>query len=200
MRYKKEIKIMKDYLTGVYSTDEFWNILNSNENLMNLLVNNKKRSQSSKNNDYPRYIYKMYENNRSLSMKIQLMFTITNFLTTNKIEYKILNREYKKYSLFQSFLPSWLKIDDEQYLENLWNNSPNDLTKTDRIKWCKNWLKEHFVFKNKPPKWLQEPEWPIINNKPLIFVEQKTDTENPSKEIYTFVDENGKKYFVEQFD
>lgn len=200
MRYKKEIEIMKDYLKGVYSTDEFWNILNSNENLMNLLVNNKKRSQSSKNYDYPRYIYKMYENNQSLSMKIQLMFTITNFLTTNKIEYKISNSEYKKYSLFQSFLPSWLSIDDEQYLENLWNNSPNDLTKTDRIKWCKNWLKEHFVFKNKPPKWLQEPEWPIINNKPLIFVEQKTDTENPLKEIYTFVDENGKKYFVEQFD
>ena len=97
-------------------------------------------------------------------------------------------------------MPFWLNIDDEQYLENLWNNSPNDLTKADRIKWCKNWLKEHFVFKNKPPKWLQEPEWPIINNKPLIFVEQKTDTENPSKEIYTFVDENGKKYFVEQFD
>ena len=200
MKYDNEIKIMKDYLQDKYSTEEFWNVLNSNKNLMDLLVNNRKRTQSSKDNDYPRYIYKMYEKNQSLNMKIQLMFTITNFLTTNNIEYKITNRDYKKYSLFQSFLPSWLSINKEQFLENLWNSSPKDSTKANKIKWCKNWIKEHFVYNSKPPNWLQEPEWPIINGTPLIFVEQETDANNPSREIYTFSDVNGEKYYIEQFD
>ncbi len=53
------------------------------------------------------------------------------------------------------------------------------------IKESKEIVKTLFVYENKPPRWAQACEWPIENNKPMVFISQKNVGE---KVTYTFKD------------
>jgi hypothetical protein len=48
----------------------------------------------------------------------------------------------------------------------------SDLSDAKKTKLIKERLKEYFKYVDKPPKWIQSPDWPIRDGKPLIFVGQ----------------------------
>jgi hypothetical protein len=43
-----------------------------------------------------------------------------------------------------------------------------------------------FKYDSKPPKWIQDPEWPIIDGKPFVFKSQTKDRKNDERVFYTF--------------
>jgi hypothetical protein len=47
-----------------------------------------------------------------------------------------------------------------------------DLSDAKKTKLIKERLKEYFKYVDKPPKWIQSPDWPIRDGKPLVFVGQ----------------------------
>jgi hypothetical protein len=69
---------------------------------------------------------------------------------------------------------SWLDVSVE-FLFELANSAPEGMTKKKKSEWCKTRLKELFIYESKPPKWIQNPEWPIKNGKPLVFKSQSAE-------------------------
>ena len=57
-------------------------------------------------------------------------------------------------------------------------------------------LKELFKHNGKPPRWEQEPEWPLINGKPCLFLNQETWNDMT---VYRFSDEFGEITEVHQY-
>lgn len=74
----------------------------------------------------------------------------------------------------------------EAYIDDVLAAFPNTMAKTKRIKEAKRSLRNHFpVSCNKYPRWCQEPEWPMGESSPMIFVSQKRYGE---KVTFTFKD------------
>lgn len=95
----------------------------------------------------------------------------------------------QKYTFILKIQPSWLDITDENFLqEKVLSEIPEGLSETKQINWCKTKLKELFKYENKPPRWVQEAEWPIVNGKPLVFKNQTKEKKDDERVYFHFYD------------
>jgi hypothetical protein len=65
---------------------------------------------------------------------------------------------------------------------------------TNVVAWLESSIPQHFLALRKRPEWLQNPEWPFADGKPMIFVGQidlpKADAPNvfhDDTSLYVFV-------------
>lgn len=73
---------------------------------------------------------------------------------------------------------------------------PEGLSKTQTVKYVKDRLKELFPWK-KRPFWIEMPEWPVSNGKPMEYISKKSDGD---LFLYLFRDpETGEERIVKQF-
>lgn len=95
--------------------------------------------------------------------------------------------------------PSYVSIDDEDFFNSIVALIPIELTTTQKKKWLKEKIKSLFKCDDKPPRWIQDPEWPIIDGKPLVFKRQTKELKNDERVYYTFYNtETGKETVVMQ--
>lgn len=81
-------------------------------------------------------------------------------------------------------------------VQDILDKLPSDLKKSERKREAKNELRKAFPITKRKPLWVQEPEWPVSNGKPLKFISQTKDGE---KVCYEFYDEaNDCKTIIEQ--
>ena len=74
----------------------------------------------------------------------------------------------------------------EAYIANVLSSFPSSMGKTKRIKEAKASLRNHFhLTGNKYPRWCQEPEWPMGESSPMVFLSQKRYGE---RVVFTFKD------------
>jgi len=96
--------------------------------------------------------------------------------------------------------PSYVNIEDEDFLNAIIASVPEELTKSQQKKWLKEKIKSLFVYDVKPPRWIQDPEWPIVNGKPLVFKSQTRERKDDERVWYTFYDPTtGEETTVSQF-
>jgi hypothetical protein len=113
---------------------------------------------------------------------------IEDFLSKAQIEYSASTRFSDAYSLILKSLPSYL----DPPVEFIMPLIPDDaaMSKTKKKQLLKQRLKEAFPCAAKPPNWIQSPDWPIINGKPLVFVGQTAldlpDMFHDSGMVYVF--------------
>lgn len=115
-------------------------------------------------------------------------------LSKNDIKYKATNK-YERINDFRSKVqPKWLVV-DEAILQSILS-SYEESSRKDFIKYAKSKLAEIYKINSKPPKWLQEPQWPISSSgQPLVFVEQiKSRDEQGLSCEYVFFDEDTGEY------
>ena len=96
---------------------------------------------------------------------------IEAFLTKANIPFRSVQRYGNIYSMILKTLPDYLDPPLEFLTEKI---IPVDgtLSDTQKKKLIKERLKESFKFVEKPPKWIQNPDWPIRDGRPLVFVGQ----------------------------
>jgi 23S rRNA G2069 N7-methylase RlmK/C1962 C5-methylase RlmI len=164
---KIQINIMKDFVEGRISTEEFWNILKNDKIIRKILRSNKKLNS-----------FRVYfdENNiekidiSKLSVRIAIYWKVKQYLKINNYKVIPFNDEEERFLFLSDIQPA-----------------PPSLSKEKSKQWCKSRIKELFKYDKKPPEWVQEPEWPIVNGQPLVFKNQKVDG---SKFSYYFYDSN----------
>jgi len=71
--------------------------------------------------------------------------------------------------------PKWISLPGD-YLFSMIQEFNTSKNSGNLKKWIKDEIKRRFVYANKPPKWLQGAEWPIVNGVPLQFIEQVENT------------------------
>lgn len=106
-----------------------------------------------------------------------------------------------RYNFLLDIQPNWLDILDEDFLnEKIISKAPEGLTKTKRIAWCKAHIKELFRYEKSWPRWIQSPEWPILNGKPLVFKKQIKNRKDTERTDFVFYNpDTGEEHVVTQW-
>lgn len=101
------------------------------------------------------------------------------------------------YQYLMAIQPSWLDIaDDQGIFDRIIAGVPKDLSKTKQIAWGKARIKELFRYDKTYPRWIQSPEWPIVNGKPLVFSHQSKERKDDERIYYYFYDPETKEQTV----
>lgn len=188
---------MKDFVEGTIDVKEFRNEFYNN-NIIRLALENDPLCPQGTHYLLPedKNLIRYIESQNWESMRDQLIIfgEIKRFLLRYDYSFTPTKFYEERASFILDIQPSWLDILDEDFLEEkIISKVPNGLTKAKRITWCKERLKEMFLYDNKPPRWIQSAEWPIVNGKPLVFREQKRskiETEHDERVDYVFYDSN----------
>ena len=92
----------------------------------------------------------------------------------------------EEWSFRHKIQPSYVSIEDDEILNKYINEAPKELNKTEKKKWIKNRIKQDFKYDKSPPRWVQDPEWPIVDGVPLVFKKQSKMTLEDERVFYTF--------------
>ena len=111
---------------------------------------------------------------------------IEAYLHYSGCTYNPSKKYYDEWSFKVDIQPSYIRIEDDEMLSKYINEAPKKLNKTETKKWIKNRIKQDFKYDKTPPRWIQDPEWPIVNGVPLIFKEQSKMTLEDERVYYTF--------------
>jgi len=100
--------------------------------------------------------------------------------------------------ILASAQPKWLSLPGD-YLFSMIKEFGISKNNGNLKKWIKDEIKRRFVYTNKPPKWLQGAEWPIVNGVPLKFIEQvENKTMHDISCDYKFSDADNKIKIITQ--
>jgi len=111
---------------------------------------------------------------------------VKRYFVRRKKKLNFTNKDSDLYGLLVEIQPDWLDIRDENFLLSILNAAPENLIQTKKIRFCKDKIKELFRYDSKPPKWIQSPEWPIVNGQPLVFKKQSKETLDDERVYYYF--------------
>lgn len=113
------------------------------------------------------------------------------FLQKRNIACKSSSTYMDFYKLLRDCQPKWLDV-DTKYLKDHVICDANDRTGNDLKIWLKARLAELFRFNEKPPDWIQNPEWPITENGPMFFLGQvdlpNCELFHDVAAVYVFID------------
>jgi hypothetical protein len=96
---------------------------------------------------------------------------IEDFLRKAEVAFTAVKRYSSAYRLLLRALPKYVDPPMDFLAEHV---IPRDegLSDAQKAKTIKERIKAQFRFVSKPPSWIQNPEWPIRDGKPLVFLGQ----------------------------
>ncbi len=161
---KHEIEVIVDYVEGKLNITDFREEFLNNHKLKQLLAN-KVIAACYKNYNYNIYDYLYRQLNpktnhwNNIYSRYVVWFNLKTFLSYNNIPFKDYTKYDEDYAFLLEIQPSWLDIiDDQGIFDKIIAEVPKDLSKTKRIQWGKNKLKELFRYDKTYPRWIQDPE------------------------------------------
>lgn len=84
----------------------------------------------------------------------------------------------------------------DSLISDIIESAPDSLSKTQRVRFVKSKLNEMFPWK-KRPFWVEMPEWPTCNGKPMEYISKKVEGD---LFLYLFRDsETGEERIIKQF-
>lgn len=200
---KPEVQILIDYVEGKISISDFRKAFLNNASLINLLKS-KIYIEGYKWCDYNIYDYinrqtRAWKNDwNNVYSRYVVWSQVIEFLKYNKIPFVNNYNKYREdYLYLLDIQPSWLDITDDQGIfDKILAERPQELSKTKQIAWGKAKLKELFKYDKTYPRWVQDPEWPIVNGKPLVFSHQSKEKKDDARVYYYFYDPDTKEQTV----
>ena len=201
MDKKATIQEFVDFVEGRMSFEEFWRNYETNLDYYRLL------DDKRPNENFPYYkndtickCFTFYKNPLSSLGKSGIHHYVVRYLQYYNIPH-IPTTKYRDDHRFRlDIQPSYVSIEDEEFLKPIIASTPEGLSSAQKKKWLKEKIKILFRYDKSPPRWVQWPEWPIVNGKPLVFKSQTKTTLADERVWYTFYDLDTKEEIViEQF-
>ncbi len=194
--------IIKKYLNGTMQYDDFVKCINKemlvylDEKFKNAVELGLKEP-SSVLNTFQKYYEWLMKVKDPFFVKASMYEIIYKIINDNDIAYYNIYEENFRLSL--EAIPEYLLSDQVcAYIENnIFSKIPKEFSKTKKNKFVKDECKKVFLYESKKPNWVQESEWPVINNKPLKFISQKRDGE--LVRFYFINEETKEEYIIEQY-
>ena len=200
---KQEVQIIIDYVEGKIDVSEFRKEFFNNPSVKQLLKS-KIYIEGYKWCDYNIYDYiirqiKPLNNNwNNIYSRYVIWGQLVEFLKYFKVPYNTAYDKYRQdYLYLLKIQPSWLDITDDQGLfDKILAERPKELSGTKQTEWGKAVLRKMFRYDKTYPRWVQDPEWPIVNGKPLVFSHQSKEKNGDERVYYYFYDPETKKETV----
>jgi hypothetical protein len=204
---EKAIQIMTRFIEGKANIVAFKHDFDNNSILketlyIDPLLRNNSTHLPSEESNIIRFIEE--QNWSSAGGQLNIFGEVERFLSRYGYPFTPTKHYSDRFGFLLDIQPRWLDIMDENFLDNyVISKIPEGLTKVKRLAWCKSRLKELFKYDKNPPRWIQAPDWPIKDDKPLFFVGQlelKNEVFHDEGAIYVFLDtESGDFDTITQF-
>ncbi len=148
---------------------------------------------------YGIYQYLIERNFKFINEIVDTQDLLSKYLFSKGIDHKPDNSIIKRYDLLLKSQPKWLDLQPD-YIDYLLKTA-GDINGKELTNWLKKNISETFIYISAPPKWLQMPNWPIEDNRPLVFVGQIdiSKIRHDNSQLYIFYSDLKKEFnLVEQ--
>ncbi len=194
--------IIEDYLTIKIDTKTFVQSILNDKDLQNEISEYLPTAETQASRKWESFPYMLSLRTHGFNLMLMLQRRFSNGVTPSgksglyDFIYKIVTLngyrfEYndyyrKRFQLLMDVVPDYVGGNDaEEYIDSFVSTLPVSLNADRKKKQIKKMIKISFLCKGKnKPKWIQEPEWPVID-KPLTFISQH---KNGNKYTYIFED------------
>ncbi len=192
---EKAMQSIVDYVEGEINILQFQELLETNRKLQGILSD---YAKSVNNCIFGKEIIKYtMQLKNSISDKESLQEILEGILKRYMVEYRAYDMYKKNLDYILDIQPSWLDcVDDQGIYDKILEEVPKDISKTKQIAWGKARIKELFRYDKTYPRWVQSPEWPIVNGKPLVFSHQSKEKKDDERVYYYFYDPETKEETV----
>ncbi|SDJ15634.1 hypothetical protein [Chryseobacterium jejuense] len=188
---KDEIQFLKDFVEGNISSQDFEQQLYTNSALEKLLSDSSINWKGSYLQDTSPFLYLAEQNYKDPAGLLNAQGTIRLFLDKKGVKVTETSKHSDDDNLLLSTSPNYIDA-DLSFIEKHILPEDKSLSKSEQKQYIKQRYIELFRYQTKPPKWIQNPEWPIQNNSPLFFLGQieikRSDLFHDDGTIYLFID------------
>lgn len=193
----KNLSFIKDVVEGKISINTYYeyicNVQSFYEYIQSL------PSIGAYTNEYGgTYYYLISQDIHSLEGSLNTLGTLSSILEKNNVEFKADKTIEEEFDFYLKVKPNWVSFSTEYFRELLKSCTGSNKKETERN--ISDRIKLDFKFINKKPNWLQDPNWPTMNNKPLLFISQVdiSTIKHDKAYAYIFTDSNGNYTVIEQ--
>jgi len=186
MNKEKVINELIEFVEGRMSFKEFQQNYETNKDYFKLLEDTKPNDsfQYQKNKSINQCL-KFYKWSTALGQNVVHSY-IVRYLKYYHFKIQPTEEYHNKVKFISDIQPSYVSIEDEEFLNKIIGEAPKDISKTNQKKWLKDRIRNIFRYDSNPPKWIQDPEWPIVDGKPLVFKGQTKQKIDDERVYYTF--------------
>ena len=186
-----EIQILKDFVDGKLSDKDFEQQLYTNIDLEKQFSDPAINWQGTYLQNTNAYFYLIEQDYKNAEGRLNAHETVKLFLSKIGVEVTDSKQKSDEYEFILSTSPKYIDA-DAGFIEQHILPKDKTLSKSDQKKYIKQRYADLFKYQTKPPKWLQNSEWPIKNNQPLFFLGQieikKGEFFHDEGSMYLFMD------------
>ncbi len=189
-----EKTIIKNFIEGKISSEDFQNEVVENDGLQNYLENNARYTpRFLKESGDKLWVYLACIDVGYVGGRYDMHALVYELFKEN--DYKPAKKYADDFRVYLKLLDAVGYVDCPEITEELIRSLP--LVKfSEKVKILKTKIKEIFRYDENPPEWIQEPDWQCRNGKPMIFRGQY-DIDGGCR--YVFYDDEG-IIEIEQYD
>ena len=184
------IEIITEFVEGAISPKAFEEMIYSDPGVKALLE--VEGNLPAYINEPDLYSYVIAQDYLNLECIYNVQTLLSAVLSKKGIVHTVEKKYENLFSLTLKVQPKWLSLPAEYFLklvEEQKNLSPKELQS-----WLKNKIKTDFRCLKATPKWLQGPDWPVVDGRPTVFLGQLDISElsHDCAQAYLFFDEEKK--------
>lgn len=189
-----EKTIIKNFIEGKISSEDFQNEVVENDGLQNYLENNARYTpRFLKESGDKLWVYLACIDVGYVGGRYDMHALVYELFKENG--YKPAKKYADDFRVYLKLLEAVGYVDCPEITEELIRNLP-PVKFSEKVKILKTKIKEIFRYDENPPEWIQEPDWQCRNGKPMIFRGQY-DIDGGCR--YIFYDDEG-IIEIEQYD
>ncbi len=189
-----EKTIIKNFIEGKISSEDFQNEVVENDGLQNYLENNARYTpRFLKESGDKLWVYLACIDVGYVGGRYDMHALVYELFKEN--DYKPAKKCADDFRVYLKLLEAVGYVDCPEITEELIRSLP-PVKFSEKVKILKTKIKEIFRYDENPPEWIQEPDWQCRNGKPMIFRGQY-DIDGGCR--YVFYDDEG-IIEIEQYD
>ncbi len=189
-----EKTIIKNFIEGKISSEDFQNEVVENDGLQNYLENNARYTpRFLKESGDKLWVYLACIDVGYVGGRYDMPALLYELFKEN--DYKPAKKYADDFRVYLKLLEAVGYVDCPEITEELIRSLP-PVKFSEKVKILKTKIKEIFRYDENPPEWIQEPDWQCRNGKPMIFRGQY-DIDGGCR--YIFYDDEG-IIEIEQYD
>ena len=189
-----EKTIIKNFIEGKISSEDFQNEVVENDGLQNYLENNARYTpRFLKESGDKLWVYLACIDVGYVGGRYDMHALVYELFKEN--DYKPAKKYADDFRVYLKLLEAVGYVDCPEITEELIRSLP-PVKFSEKVKILKTKIKEIFRYDENPPEWIQEPVWQCRNGKPMIFRGQY-DIDGGCR--YIFYDDEG-IIEIEQYD
>ena len=189
-----EKTIIKNFIEGKISSEDFQNEVVENDGLQNYLENNARYTpRFLKDSGDKLWVYLACIDVGYVGGRYDMHALVYELFKEN--DYKPAKKYADDFRVYLKLLEAVGYVDCPEITEELIRSLP-PVKFSEKVKILKTKIKEIFRYDENPPEWIQEPDWQCRNGKPMIFRGQY-DIDGGCR--YIFYDDEG-IIEIEQYD